>query len=203
MPTQVKLNNLSEIYSYFRKWDLPVFFVHPTPYNVLGLGQWVRSFKYISHFDSFDGHHHRVTVPRFPGDRTFTSKEDIVNYLLSHPDTHQLIQSLGGHGKMLTVMFDEQTEQLAKEAGLEIALPPAELRMRLDSKIVTTQLADEAACPPCPMHWVGPAATPSCNSSAGRITWAMTWWCKPPTGIPGKRRFSSIARKVGIDAHKR
>jgi carbamoylphosphate synthase large subunit len=157
MPTHVKLNNLSEIYSYFRKWDLPVFFVHPTPYNVLGLGQWVRSFKYISHFDSFDGHHHRVTVPRFPGDRTFTSKEDIVNYLLSHPDTHQLIQSLGGRGKMLTVMFDEQTEQLAKEAGLEIALPPAELRMRLDSKIVTTQLADEAGVPTVPnaLGWAG------------------------------------------------
>ncbi|MGI9288588.1 MAG: hypothetical protein ACR2P1_24595 [Pseudomonadales bacterium] len=150
MTKQIKLNNLSEIYSFFRKSTLPVFFVHPTPYNVLGLGQWLRAFKYISHFDSFDGYHHRVTVPKFPEDRVFTSKEDIVNYLLGHPNTHKLIQSLGGRGKMLTVMFDEQTEQLAKEAGLEIALPPAELRMRLDSKIVTTQLADEAGVPSAP-----------------------------------------------------
>ncbi|MGD9310907.1 MAG: hypothetical protein PVG51_17320, partial [Desulfosarcina sp.] len=144
MSARAKLHNLSEIYTFFSKSRLPVFFVHPTPYNVLGLGLWVRSFKYISHFDSFDGTHHRVTVPRFPGDRTFSSKEDIVNYLLSHPDTHQLIQSLGGRGKMLTVMFDEQTEHLAQKVGLEIALPPADLRMRLDSKIVTTQLANDA-----------------------------------------------------------
>jgi len=150
MPAPVKLNNLSEIYTFFRRCTLPVFFVHPTPYNVLGLGQWVRSFKYISHFDSFDGTHHRVTVPRFPGNRTFTSKEDIVNYLVSHPDTHRLIASLGGRGKMLTVMFDEQTEDLAKAAGLEIALPPADLRLRLDSKIATTRMAEDAGVPTVP-----------------------------------------------------
>jgi biotin carboxylase len=150
MAGNTKLNNLSDIYSYFRKSTEPVFFVHPTPYNVLGLGHWVRSFKYITHFDSFDGIHHRVMKPRAPADRTFKSKEDIVNYLLSHPETHEYIKSLGGRGKMLTVMFDEETEQLAKEAGLEIALPSAELRMKLDSKIVTTQMAEEAGVPCVP-----------------------------------------------------
>jgi biotin carboxylase len=150
MSNRVKLNNLSEIYSYFRKSTVPVFFVHPTPYNVLGLGQWVRSFRYISHFDSFDGVHHRVTVPKFTGDREFTSKEDIVNYLVGHQETRDLVQSMGGRGKMLTVMFDEETEELAKDVGLEIALPPAALRTRLDSKIVTTQLAEKAGVPSAP-----------------------------------------------------
>ena len=45
---------------------------------------------------------------------------------------------------MLLVMFDEETEALAKKAGVEIALPPAKLRIHLDSKIVTTQLGNEA-----------------------------------------------------------
>ena len=150
MSRNTKLSNLSEIYSFFRKSTLPVFFVHPTPYNVLGLGQWVNAFRYISHFDSFDGNHHRVMRPTAPADRTFKSKEDIVNYLVSHPETHAYIKSLGGRGKMLTVMFDEETEQLAAEAGLEIALPSVELRTRLDSKIVTTQLAAEVGVPSVP-----------------------------------------------------
>lgn len=47
-------------------------------------------------------------------------------------------------------MFDEETEQLAKEAGLEIALPSAQLRTKLDSKIVTTQMAEEAGVPCVP-----------------------------------------------------
>ena len=38
----------------------------------------------------------------------------------------------------------------AAEAGLEVAFPSAELRNRLDSKIVTTQLGDEAGVPSVP-----------------------------------------------------
>jgi biotin carboxylase len=42
-------------------------------------------------------------------------------------------------------MFDDATERAAATAGLEIAHPSAELRRRLDSKIVTTRLGNEAA----------------------------------------------------------
>ena len=41
-------------------------------------------------------------------------------------------------------MFDEQTEERAHELGLRIALPPRELRERIDSKVVTTRLGNEA-----------------------------------------------------------
>jgi len=55
-------------------------------------------------------------------------------------------------------MFDEETERLAREAGLEVAFPSAELRTRLDSKIVTTQLGDEAGVPSVP-NTLGRAST--------------------------------------------
>ena len=47
-------------------------------------------------------------------------------------------------------MFDDETERLAEEAGLDVAFPPAALRRRLDSKIETTRLADEASVPSVP-----------------------------------------------------
>ncbi len=47
-------------------------------------------------------------------------------------------------------MFDDETEQAAAAAGLEVAHPSAELRHRLDSKIVTTQLGNEAGVPSAP-----------------------------------------------------
>jgi hypothetical protein len=55
-----------------------------------------------------------------------------------------------GGGKVLFVMFDSDTEELAGELGLDIALPPRALREHIDSKITTTQLAGEAgiACAP-------------------------------------------------------
>ena len=55
-------------------------------------------------------------------------------------------------------MFDEETERLAGEAGLEVAFPSAALRKRLDSKIVTTRLGDEAGVPSVP-NVLGRAAT--------------------------------------------
>ena len=47
-------------------------------------------------------------------------------------------------------MFDEETERLAAEVGLEIVHPPAALRKRLDSKIVTTQIGNDAGVPSVP-----------------------------------------------------
>ena len=45
---------------------------------------------------------------------------------------------------MLAVMFDAETQKLARKLGLKIALPPHKLRNKLDSKIITTQLGNEA-----------------------------------------------------------
>jgi biotin carboxylase len=147
---ETKLTSLSDIYRFFRENKTPIYFISPTAYNVLGLGQWVQSFKYVTYFDSFDGGHHRVTNPKLEGEREFQSMEDMVNYLLSHKETIDLIESNGGGGKLLTVMFDEKTEEIAKSIGLEMALPSHKLRSHIDSKITTTQLANEAGVPSAP-----------------------------------------------------
>ncbi len=150
MSKQEPLRSLSDIYRFFRKNTTPIYFVSPTAYNILGLGQWIQGFKYITHFDSFDGGHFRVTNPEQNTEREFQSMEDMVNYLLSHKESVELFEQNGGKGKILTVMFDEKTEEIAEQLGVEIALPPASLRNRLDSKIVTTQLANEAGVPSVP-----------------------------------------------------
>jgi biotin carboxylase len=76
--------------------------------------------------------------------------EDVGNELLANAEVQAEIARRGPGGKAVFVMFDEETEALAAQAGLEIALPAAELRHRLDSKIVTTQLANDAGVPSAP-----------------------------------------------------
>lgn len=139
-----RLNGLSEIYTFFRKNTTPIYFVSPTSYNLLGLDQWVSNFEYINYFDSFDGYHPRVFIPRVSALPEFRSMEDVNNYLLGHREVVDLIRQRGGKGKALFVMFDEETEELAADLGLEVTLPPADLRKRLDSKIETTRLGNEA-----------------------------------------------------------
>jgi hypothetical protein len=48
------------------------------------------------------------------------------------------------------VFFDSETEEICKELGYDLILPAASLRTRLDSKIVTTQLGNEAGAPSVP-----------------------------------------------------
>src|SRR6476620_3051542 len=144
-----KLTSLSDVYGFFRRNQTPIYFLSPTAYNLLGLGRWINRFEYINFFDSFDGTHPKVTVPREHGPHEFRSIEDVNNYLLRHKEVRARIAA-GEPGLMLLLMFDEDTEALAKELGVRIALPPAKLRKHIDSKIVTTELGNEAGIKSAP-----------------------------------------------------
>ncbi|MDX1606305.1 MAG: hypothetical protein R3202_08930, partial [Candidatus Competibacterales bacterium] len=184
-----KLNGLSEIYTFFRKSTMPVYFVSPTAYNLLGLDQWVSGFEYINYFDSFDGYHPRVFIPTPTGVPEFRSMEDVNNYLLGHKEVYDLVKQRGGKGKVLLVMFDEETEDLAKDLGLDIALPPAELRKRLDSKIETTRLGNEAGVSSVP-NAMGKADTfEELQQLAATENLGNHWVVQTPYGDSGKTTF--------------
>jgi biotin carboxylase len=150
MTTTTPLRGISEIRAFFRTNQTPIYFVSPTAFNLLGIDRWVRNLFYVNYFDSFEGSHPRVFVPQERPYREFESMEDICNELLANEEVVAEVARRGGSGKAVFVMFDQETERLAAEAGLEVALPSAELRHRLDSKIVTTQLANEAGVPSAP-----------------------------------------------------
>ena len=148
--TTPTLRGISEIRGFFRTNQTPIYFVSPTAFNLLGIDRWVRDFFYVNYFDSFEGSHPRVFVPRDRPYREFESIEEVCSYLLEHREVLELIRRRGGAGKALFVFFNDETEACAADAGLEVALPPAELRHRLDSKIVTTRIGEEAGVPSVP-----------------------------------------------------
>ncbi len=148
--TKPALHGMADIRAFFRTNATPIHFVSPTAFNLLGLDRWVRDFYYVTYFDSFQGHHPRVFVPRERPPREFTSIEDVCNYLLGHKEVVDFVDARGPGGKATFVMFDEETERRASAIGLEIIHPPAALRRRLDSKIVTTQIGNDAGVPSVP-----------------------------------------------------
>ncbi len=150
MTTPARLRGVSALREYFRTNQRPIYFVSPTAFNLLGINRWVRQFRYLCYYDSFDGGHPNVFVPADRRAPEFDSIEDICNYLLRHPEVRSLVRSGGPGGLVTFVMFDEQTEALAAEIGLRVAHPAAALRHRLDSKIVTTQLGNAAGVPSVP-----------------------------------------------------
>lgn len=144
-----RLSGLSEIYRFFRENTRPIYFVSPTPYNLLGIDDWVSSFRYVCYFDVFDGAHDHIFTPAHAGPREFETFESVNTYLLGHKD---VVEHIGADSNALVlfVMFDENTERLAAELGLTVALPPRELRERIDSKLETTRLGNEAGVASAP-----------------------------------------------------
>ena len=149
-PADLTLRGIPEIRQFFRTNETPIYFISPTAFNLLGIDRWVRNLFYVTFFDSFEGAHPRVVVPSDRSHREFLSIEDVCNHLLRDPEILAWMAARGPGGKAAFVMFDAETEALAAKAGLEVIHPPAALRARLDSKLVTTRLADEAGLPSVP-----------------------------------------------------
>lgn len=145
-----RIVGISEIRSFFRTNTDPIYFFGPTGFNLLGIDRWVRNFHYVVYYDSWDGAHPRVFTPRSKPYVEFESSEEIVNYLLRDPEVQGFLAARGGRPRVAMVFFDEETEKICAELGYQLILPPDSLRRRLDSKIVTTQLGNEAGAPSVP-----------------------------------------------------
>jgi hypothetical protein len=141
-----KLQGISDIRRFFHRNEVPTFFISATPFNLLGMDEWVRNFHYINYIDCFDGQHPSVVLPGDKTDRVFQSIEEINNYLLEHKTIVDFIKKTtnGGPGRALFLFFDEKTEAICKDLGLEVCFPSAKLRESVDNKVMTTRIGNEA-----------------------------------------------------------
>ena len=193
------LRGISEIRRFFRTSETPISFVSATAFNLLGIDRWVRRFEYVNYYDSFDGLHPNVFVPHHVAPPEFESIEEICNYLLSHKEVVDHVHARGG-GKAVFLMFDEETERLAADAGLEIAFPPAALRTRLDSKIVTTQLGNEAGVPSAPNVLGRASSYGVLHALSTRAGLGHDLVVQTPYGDSGQTTFF-IASEAGWNTH--
>ncbi len=183
------LNGIAEIRTFFRTNEQPIYFVGPTAFNLLGIDRWVRNFQYIAYYDSWDGAHPRVFTPKNKPYVEFESSEHINNYLLRDPEVGAYLKRRGGTPMVAMVFFDEETEEICRELGYQLILPPDSLRRRLDSKIVTTQLGNEAGAPSVP-NVLGTADTyAELQALADSATLGSDLVVQTPYGDSGKTTF--------------
>lgn len=147
------LRTLDEVKAYLAESPQPVFYLSRSATNLLGVDRAVGGFRYITLHDSWDGAHPRnfspTNVPRLEP----RGNINIVNWMLQNPQVQQHIAEHTPEGytpQVVIAMFDESTERLCAELGYELIMPPIALRERLDSKIVTTEVGNEAGTPSVP-----------------------------------------------------
>ena len=142
--SKLTLHGISDIRRYFYRNHEPYYFISGTNFNLMNTDEWVRNFKFINFIDCFDGTHPNVFSPKQRTDRVFQSLEEIVNWLLEHKETRDYIHARGPGGKAVFLFFDEKTEELCKELGLQVCFPSAKLRRLVDDKISATRIGDRA-----------------------------------------------------------
>ena len=145
-----KLNGISDIRRFFHRNETPIYFISATNFNLLGMDEWAKNFKFISYLDCYDGRHPNSFVPSKGPHPEFQSIEEINNYLLQHKEVIDYIKVRGGRPKAVFLMFDETTEALARELGLQVWFPKAKLRNKIDNKIETVRIGDKAGVPSVP-----------------------------------------------------
>jgi hypothetical protein len=138
------VRNVSDLRVLMHRNERPIYFISATNFNLIGIDQWVRHFKYVCYIDCYDGRHPNVFVPSQLPHEEFTSIEDINNYLLQHKEVIDHIKRRGGRPVATFLMFDQETEALCAELGIEIWFPPAALRNRCDNKMETVRIGDKA-----------------------------------------------------------
>jgi hypothetical protein len=149
MPKKM-LKNMSEIRRFFHRNEDPIYFISATNFNLLGIDEWCKNFKYICYLDCYDGRHPNVFCPSEQPHAEFQSIEDINNYLLQHKEVIDFIKRRGGNPKFVFLMFDEETERLANELGAVVWFPSAKLRTSMDNKIETVRIGNKAGVPSVP-----------------------------------------------------
>lgn len=144
------LKNISEIRRHFHRNEDPIYFISATNFNLLGIDEWCKNFKYICYIDCYDGRHPNVFCPSEQPHAEFQSIEDINNYLLQHKEVIDLVKRRGGKPKFVFLMFDEETERLSAELGADVWFPSAKLRTKCDNKIETVRIGNKAGVPSVP-----------------------------------------------------
>ena len=137
------LQGRSDILEFFRRNQIPLYYVSTSTFNVLGADDWINKLSFINTIDSFDGRHPHVFVSPPPPSLYLPGIEAPNNYLLGHPAVADHVRR-SGPGGALFMMFDAQAEALAQKLGLAVVSPPSALREYLDNKLMTTRLAERA-----------------------------------------------------------
>jgi hypothetical protein len=144
------ITSISDVRRFFYRNRRPVYSISATDFNLAGMDEWIANFRHICQVDSYDGRHPNVFVPPEEEHDEFQSIADVNNYLLRHEQVVRYIRARGEDPIAVFLMFDETTEALCEELGIEVWFPAASLRCRCDSKVETVRIGNRAGVPSVP-----------------------------------------------------
>ena len=131
--------------SYFKKLDEKFYFISPTNFNLIDMHNWIPGWLNINYINCFDNKSKQTLLPEEDLNRTFSSVEEINEYLISHPEVLKRLKTdsiKNKKGNVVFLFFNKNLEDICRKAKLNIFLPPNELVRNIDDKITTTEIGN-------------------------------------------------------------
>ena len=145
-----KITKISAVRRFFFRNSRPIYSIGPTDFNLAGMDEWIANFRHICQIDCYDGRHPNVFVPRAARARGVSQHPRHQQLPAAPRQVVDFIGARGGDSVAVFLMFDETTEELCEELGLQVWFPAAGLRQRCDSKVETVRLGNRAGVPSVP-----------------------------------------------------
>ncbi|WP_299007110.1 hypothetical protein [uncultured Shewanella sp.] len=154
MKANTQLSSIHDVKQYFATLDTPHYFISSTNFNLMNLEQWVKHWTNINFIDCYDKSNASVMLPSKVGTPVFDSIESVNDFLLGHKDVVSQIEKDIAHwktedrqdpqAKALFLFFDKTLEETCRSMDLQVCLPPNHLVKKIDNKITTTEIGNEA-----------------------------------------------------------
>lgn len=187
------LNSLADIKRYFAENEVPYYFISATNFNLMGMHEWVRGWQDINMLDCFDGTHPQVVIVEDDHSMQFESIEGINEYLLNSPQVHALLDAreIKGktRGRAIFLFFNEQLEAICKELDLDIILPKFSMVHEIDSKIVTTEIGNQAGVHSVPNVLTKISSYADLRQIANKAGLGERWVVQSSHGDSGKTTY--------------
>jgi len=187
------LHTISDIKRYFANNDVPYYFISASNFNLMGMHDWVNGWMNVNLVDCFDGKHPQILMIEDDHAQQFETIEDINLYLLKHNKFASLLAekqtSNTPKGRAIFLFFDEQVEALCQSLNLEIILPKNTLVREIDSKIVTTEIGNQAGVPSVPNALTKVSSYAELQAIARQANLGSRWVIQTPYGDSGKTTF--------------
>ncbi|MFA6064109.1 MAG: hypothetical protein WC736_16085 [Gallionella sp.] len=184
------LASISDIQRHFARNEVPVYFISASNFNMMGMHDWVRNWLNINLIDCFDGKHPQVLLVADDHAQVFQGIEDINTYLLNSSAVRtRIAQCEGMKGHAVFLFFDEQIEAMCAEIGLDILLPKNSLVREIDSKIVTTEIGNQAGVHSVPNALAKISSFSDLKQIAQQANLGSRWVVQTAYGDSGKTTF--------------
>lgn len=139
--------SLAAVRDWAQQLAVPLLFINPTHYNLIGADDWLPSLSHLIGTDAHDGRHPRLLAPakaRRDGGYGALDIADANNHLLDLPTVQAAIRARQPGVRTLAMMFDEATEARLAALGAPLLMPTAALREAVGNKLATVRLGERA-----------------------------------------------------------